>query len=256
LEYLFCDPVAFCPHPDGKYFLAHKSVEKTCAEIARYNERDAKKYAEYTDFWQRALGAMVPMFNAPPKSIIDIAGNYDIAKLKDLFSVIGSPDKTLDFIRTMLNSAEDILNEWFDEEFIKAPLARLASELGAPPSQKTLAVGAIMLAMRHNPGMARPRGGTGALVQALLNLVKSYSGVVLTDQHVEKILVDDGRAVGVRVAGGTEYRATKGVISNIDAKRLFLHLMDDSDVDAADPNLRERLERKIVNNNETSLKID
>ena len=256
LEYLFCDPVAFCPHPDGKYFLAHKSVEKTCAEIARYNERDAKKYAEYTDFWQRALGAMVPMFNAPPKSIIDILGNYDISKIKDLLSVIGSPDKTLDFIRTMLTSAEDILNEWFDEEFIKAPLARFASELGAPPSQKTLAVGAIMLAMRHNPGMARPRGGTGALVQALLSVVKSYSGVVLTDQHVEKILVDDGRAVGVRVAGGTEYRATKGVISNIDAKRLFLHLMDSSDVDSADPDLRPRLERKIVNNNETILKID
>ena len=256
LEYLFCDPVAFCPHPDGKYFLAHKSVEKTCAEIARYNERDAKKYAEYTDFWQRALGAMVPMFNAPPKSLIDIAGNYDISKIKDLLSVIGSPDKTLDFIRTMLTSAEDLLNEWFDEEFIKAPLARFAAELGAPPSQKTLAVGAIMLAMRHNPGMARPRGGTGALVQALLSVVKSYSGVVLTDQHVEKILVDDGRAVGVRVANGTEYRATKGVISNIDAKRLFLHLMDSSDVDSADPDLRERLERKIVNNNETILKID
>ncbi|MEK0189727.1 NAD(P)/FAD-dependent oxidoreductase, partial [Microcoleus anatoxicus PTRS2] len=97
--------------------------------------------------------------------------------------------------------------------------------------------------------------GTGALVQALLNLVKSYGGVVLTDRHVEKILVDDGRAAGVRVVGGTEYRAKKGVISNIDAKRLFL-LIDDSDVDAADPNLRERLERKIVNNNESILKID
>jgi len=255
LEYLECDPVVFCPHPDGKYFLAHKSLEKTCAEIARYNERDAKKYAEYTDYWQRALNAMIPMFNAPPKSIIDIAGNYNIAKLKDLFSVIGSPDKTLDFVRTMMTSAEELLNEWFDEEFLKAPLARLSAELGAPPSQKTIAIGAIMMAMRHNPGMSRPRGGTGALVQALLNLVKSYGGVVLTDQHVEKILVDDGRAVGVRVAGGTEYRATKGVISNIDAKRLFL-LIDDSDLDAADPNLRERLERKIVNNNESILKID
>lgn len=79
---------------------------------------------------------MIPMFNAPPKSVVDIAGNYDIKKLKDLFSVIGSPDKTLDFFRTMLTSAEDLLSEWFDQEFLKAPLARLASELGAPPSQK------------------------------------------------------------------------------------------------------------------------
>ncbi len=256
LEYLECDPVVFCPHPDGKYFLGYKSLEKTCAEIARYSDRDAKKYAEYTDYWQRAIGAMIPMFNAPPKSVIDIVGNYDIKKLKDLFSVIGAPSKTLDFIRTMLTSAEDILNEWFDSEFLKAPLARLASELGAPPSQKTIAIGAIMMAMRHNPGMARPRGGTGALVQALVSLVKSKGGVILTDQHVEKILIDDGRAVGVRVADGKEYRANKAVISNIDAKRVFLQLIEKSDIDAANPNLRERLERRIVNNNETILKID
>ena len=256
LEYLECDPVVFCPHPDGKYFLGHKSLEKTCAEIARYSDRDAKKYKEYTEFWQRVLGAMIPIFNAPPKSIIDIAGNYDIKKLKDLFSVIGSPAKTLDFIRTMLSSGEDVLNEWFDSEFLKAPLARLCAELGAPPSQKTNAVGAIMMAMRHDPGMSRPRGGTGALVQALLKLVKSKGGVVLTDQHVEKVLIDNGRAVGVRVVGGVEYRANKGVISNIDAQRVFLHLIDESDVNSADPNLRERLDRRIVNNNETILKID
>ncbi|MBW4479187.1 MAG: NAD(P)/FAD-dependent oxidoreductase [Tolypothrix brevis GSE-NOS-MK-07-07A] len=256
LEYLECDPVTFCPHPDGKYFLGHKSLEKTCVEIARYSDRDAKKYAEYTKYWQHALGAMIPMFNAPPKSILDILGNYDIAKLKDLFSVIGSPSKTLDFVRTMLGSAEDLLNEWFDSEFLKAPLARLAAELGAPPSQKTIAIGAIMMAMRHDPGMARPRGGTGALVQALVNLVTSKGGVILTDQHVDKVMIDDKKAVGVRVAGGKEYRAKYGVISNIDAKRLFLQMTDKSDIDAVDPDLWERLERRIVNNNETILKID
>lgn len=256
LEYLYCDPVVFCPHPDGKYFLAHQSIEKTCAEIERFSSRDAKKYAEFTAYWQRAIGAMIPMFNAPPKSVLDIIGNYDIKKVQDLFAMIGSPNKTLDFVRTMLTSAEDIVNEWFDSEFLKAPIARLASELGAPPSQKMLGVGMMMMAMRHNPGMARPRGGTGALVQALLNLVKSLGGHILTDQHVEKVLVDDGRAVGVRTANGKEYRATKGVISNIDARRVLLQLIDPADVDAADPELRERIDRRIVNNNETILKID
>lgn len=256
LEYLFCDPVVFCPHPDGKYFLGHRSVEKTCAEIARYSPRDAERYAQFTQYWQQVLNAMSPMFNAPPKSIIDIAGNYDLKKIRDLVSVVGSPIKTLDLIRTMLNSAEDVVNEWFDSEFLKAPLARLAAELGAPPSQKMLGIGMIMMAMRHNPGMARPKGGTGALVQALLNLVKALGGVILTDQQVKQVLVDDGRAVGVRTANGKEYRATKGVISNIDAQRVFLHLLNPAEVDAADPTLREHLERRIVNNNETILKID
>ncbi len=256
LEYLFCDPVVFCPHPDGKYFLAHKSVEKTCAEIARFSKRDARKYQEFIEGWQRILRSIIPMFNAPPKSVMDIATNYDISKIKDLFSILGPPNQTLDLVRTFLNSAEDNLNEWFDSEFLKAPLARLASELGAPPSQKTLAIGAIMMAMRHSPGMARPKGGTGALVAALLSLVRSLGGKVLTDQDVDKVLVDDGKAVGVRIGSGTEYRANKGVISNIDAKRLFLQMIDKKDVDDADPELRERLARRIVNNNETILKID
>lgn len=128
--------------------------------------------------------------------------------------------------------------------------------MSTPTSQKTGAIGGIMTAMRHYPGVARPKGGTGALTQALLNLVQSLGGVILTEQQVERVLVDEGRAVGVRVRGGREYRANRGVISNIDAKRLFLHLMEPSDVDAAARQLRDRLERRIVNNNESILKID
>lgn len=256
LEYLYCDPVVFCPHPDGTYFLAHQSVEKTCAGIAHYSDRDARKYAEFVDLWQRTINAMTPMFNAPPKSIIDIAGNYDFKKVKDFLSVVGSTNKALDFIRTMLSSAEDILHEYFDTETVKAPLARLAAEMGVPPSQKNLAIGAMMMAMRHHPGMARPKGGTGALTAALVRLVQSLGGEILTEQSVKQILINDGRAVGVRVASGQEYRSQHGVISNIDARRVFLQLVDEKDIDSADEHLRERLDRRIVNNNETILKID
>ncbi|NEU73447.1 NAD(P)/FAD-dependent oxidoreductase [Hassallia byssoidea VB512170] len=256
LEYLECDPVAFCPHPDGKYFLAHKSVEKTCAEIARYSERDAQKYAEYTEFWQRFIKAVRPFFSAAPKSIVDIVGSYGLKNLPDLFSILGGTNTTLDLIRTLLGSPIDNINEYFDSEFVKAPLARLSAELSSPPSQKAMSFGAMMMALRHNPGMARPRGGTGALTKALVKCVTSKGGVILTDQKVEKVLVDNGKAVGVRVAGGKEYRANKGVISSLDAKRLFLQHIDPGDVDTADANLRERLDRRIVNNNETILKID
>ncbi|MBD2459570.1 NAD(P)/FAD-dependent oxidoreductase [Oscillatoria sp. FACHB-1407] len=256
LEYLFCDPVVFCPHPDGKYFFAHRSVEKTCAEIERYSPRDARKYAEFIDFWQRVIGMLTPMFNAPPKSLVDMAGNYDISKLKDLFSLMGSANKTLDFVRSMFTSPMDIIDEYFDSEFLKAPLARLAAELSTPPSQKNMAVGSIMMALRHNPGMARPKGGTGALVEALVRCVQALGGVIRTEQPVQRVLVDEGRVVGVRLTNGQEYRATAGVISSLDAQRLFLQLMDEDDVDTADAHLRERVARRITNHNEAILKID
>lgn len=256
LEYLFCDPVVFCPHLDGKYFLARRSVEQTCAEIARYSPRDAAKYAEFTDFWQRVIGMLTPIFNAPPKSIVDMAGNYDISKIKDMMSLMGSGDKTLDLIRTMLSSPLDVINEYFDSEFLKAPLARLSAELSTPPSQKNMAVGSIMMSLRHNPGMARPKGGTGALTQALVRCVQDLGGEIRTDQQVQRVLIDDGKAVGVRLTNGQEYRSTMGVISSLDAQRLFLQLIDERDVDAADAELRERVSRRIANHNEAILKID
>jgi beta-carotene ketolase (CrtO type) len=256
LEYLFCDPVVFCPHPDGKYFLAHRSVEQTCAEIARYSLRDAEKYAEFNDFWQRVIGMLTPLFNAPPKSLVDMAGNYDSAKLKDLFSLMGSANKTLDFVRSMFTSPMDMIEEYFDSEFLKAPLARLAAELSTPPSQKNMAVGSIMMALRHDPGMARPKGGTGALVESIVRCVQDLGGDIRTEKQVQKVLVDDGRAVGVRLTNGQEQRAKVGVVSSLDAQRLFLQLMDEGDIAAADPNLRERVARRIINHNEAILKID
>jgi beta-carotene ketolase (CrtO type) len=256
LNYLYCDPVVFCPHPDGRYFLGNRSVEQTCANIAQYNPQEAERYRQFIHYWHQVVNALVPIFNAPPKSIIDIVRNYDFDALKDVLDVVGTPNKALDFVRTMLTSAEDLLDEWFTEPWLKAPLARIASELGIAPSQKNLAIGAMMMSLRHNPGMARPQGGTGALIDALLKRIWNDGGVVLTDQAVERVLVDNGKAIGVRTKGGQEYRARRGVISNIDAKRLFLDLVDAADVDAADANLRQRLDKRIINNNESLLKID
>jgi beta-carotene ketolase (CrtO type) len=253
LEYLFCDPVVFCPHPDGKFFLAHRSIEKTCAEIARYSPRDARKYAEFVDFWQRVVSMLIPAFNSPPKSLTTIAGNFDFEKLKDMLSLFGPPDQTIDLIRSIFTSPLDIINEYFDSEFLKAPLARLAGELSTPPSQKNMAFGSMMMTMRHHPGMARPKGGTGALTAALVRCVQDLGGHIFTDQPVERVLVDDNQAVGVRSTTGKEYRAKHGVISSLDAQRLFLQLMDATDVDAQ---LRERVDRRITNHNEAILKID
>jgi beta-carotene ketolase (CrtO type) len=254
LEYLRCDPVAFCPHPDGKYFLAHQSIEQTCAEIARYSDRDARRYAEYTEYWQRLVNAIAPMFNAPPTALLDITSNFEKENFKDLFALAGSPHKALDFVRTMLTSPVDVINEWFETEIVKAPLARLAAEIGAPPSQKGLAIGAMMMSMRHHPGMSRPKGGTGALTQALVKLVTSLGGKILTDCAVKEVLIDDsGQAVGVRAQNGQEYGAKRGIVSNIDVRRLLLQLVDPQ---AVESQLRDRVEHKIVNSNEAILKID
>ena len=256
LEYLFCDPTVFCPHPNGQYFLAHRSLAQTCAEIARYSPRDAEKYGEFIRYWSVLMEAIQPLFNVPPQAILEILGSYDRRRLQQIWAIAGSKNKALDFIRTMISSPEDLLNEWFDSEIVKAPLARLAAEIGAPPSQKGITAGMMMMAMRHDPGMARPKGGTGALTNALVKLVQAKGGTILTDQTVKRVLVEKGTAIAVEVANGKIFKAAKGIISNLDARRLFLQLVEPGAIAEADPHLRERVERRLINNNETILKID
>ena len=256
LEYLFCDPTVFCPHPNGQYFLAHRSLAQTCAEIARYSPRDAEKYGEFIRYWSVLMEAIQPLFNVPPQAILEILGSYDRRRLQQIWAIAGSKNKALDFIRTMISSPEDLLNEWFDSEIVKAPLARLAAEIGAPPSQKGITAGMMMMAMRHDPGMARPKGGTGALTNALVKLVQEKGGTILTDQTVKRVLVEKGTAIAVEVANGKIFKAAKGIISNLDARRLFLQLVEPGAIAEADPHLRERVERRLINNNETILKID
>lgn len=256
LEYLFCDPTVFCPHPNGQYFLAHRSLAQTCAEIARYSPRDAEKYGEFIRYWSVLMEAIQPLFNVPPQAILEILGSYDRRRLQQIWAIAGSKNKALDFIRTMISSPEDLLNEWFDSEIVKAPLARLAAEIGAPPSQKGITAGMMMMAMRHDPGMARPKGGTGALTNALVKLVQAKGGTILTDQTVKRVLVEKGTAIAVEVADGKIFKVAKGIISNLDARRLFLQLVEPGAIAAADPHLRERVERRLINNNETILKID
>jgi beta-carotene ketolase (CrtO type) len=253
LEYLTCDPHTFCPHLDGKYFLAHQSLEKTHNEIARYSERDAAKYVEFIQYWAQLMSAIAPWFNAPPQAILQLAKNYRRSNLESIFKIAGSKNKALNFIRNMITSPEDLLQEWFDTEIVKAPLARLAAEIGAPPSQKGITAGLMMLAMRHHPGMARPKGGTGALTAALVKLVTAKGGKIFTEQMVKEVIIDKEKAVGLKTCNGKEYKVNKGIISNIDARRLFLQLIEPSAIDLG---LRDKIERRIVNNNETILKID
>jgi phytoene dehydrogenase-like protein len=66
-----------------------------------------------------------------------------------------------------------------------------------------------------NRATAYPSGGNFSVAKAYIDAIKHYNGTVLTETPVEKILVEDGAAVGVRTEDGDEYRAPV-IISNAD----------------------------------------
>jgi len=115
-----------------------------------------------------------------------------------------------------------------ENEFVKNWLDMLCFLLQGLPAAGTMnAVMAYMLADWYRPGVTLdfPRGGSGAIVDALVRAVEKHRhGSVCVNCHVEEILVEDGRASGVKLRDGTVIKARKAVVSNADpyvTKRLL-----------------------------------
>lgn len=77
-----------------------------------------------------------------------------------------------------------------------------------------------------------PVGGSQRLADVLVEAIDARGGAVHLKSRVERILVEGGRAVGLKLADGRRIEA-KAVVSNADPKRTFLELLDRADLPAA-----------------------
>jgi len=77
--------------------------------------------------------------------------------------------------------------------------------------------------------MKRVRGGMGSLSEALHRSIEAKGGELRLGTPVERILVEGGRVVGVRLRGGEELRA-RVVISNLDKRATLLALAGDEHI--------------------------
>src|ERR1044071_2496990 len=69
------------------------------------------------------------------------------------------------------------------------------------------------------------KGGTGAISEASASAARAAGAEIRTNAEVLRVLVRQGRAVGVPLADGTELAAPV-VVSGLDPRRTFLELLD------------------------------
>lgn len=114
----------------------------------------------------------------------------------------------------------DVLNDVpVKDKFVRNWLDMLSFLLQGLPASGTLnTVMAYMLADWYRPGVVLdyPKGGSGAIVDALVRAVRKHGSTVSMNSHVDEILVENGKAVGVRLANGQIINANVAVVSNAD----------------------------------------
>jgi phytoene dehydrogenase-like protein len=116
----------------------------------------------------------------------------------------------------LTGSFDRILNGVIHDPFLRHWLDLLSFLLsGLPASGTSAAEMAFMFADWYRPGVKLdyPIGGSGALVNALVQGLEKYGGRLLLNAHVEQIVVENDRAVGVRLRNGQTLRG-RSIISN------------------------------------------
>jgi phytoene dehydrogenase-like protein len=99
-----------------------------------------------------------------------------------------------------------------------------------------------MIAGDEKPELAR--GGSHSIAQVLQRAYVQSGGQIRAVHHVEKILVEKGRAVGVRLRDGRAWNAKLGVVSNVDPYSTFIDMVGEA-------NLPKAFAEKI-----TAIKVD
>jgi len=119
---------------------------------------------------------------------------------------------------------------------LRAIISALWPYFGLPPSKLSAIYYGMPTYGYLRVGGYYPIGKSQKISDAFAGYIRSRGGQVLLRTRVERILVKDGTAHGVRTADGKEYKA-KVVVSNASAQETFRRLLEDGE------SLREYLTR-------------
>lgn len=129
-----------------------------------------------------------------------------------------------------------VLDGFVRDPLVKAILTAQAGDHGMAISRCPTVLHAAVVGHYFGGGYY-PRGGGRALPKAFIKALRRHGGELRVRAEVQRILTEGGRAIGVRLADGTEIRA-RSVISNADPHMTFGRLLPYGDVPSG---LRRRL---------------
>jgi phytoene dehydrogenase-like protein len=155
-----------------------------------------------------------------------------------MYAMLDQSAEGRELFAIMQKSKYEIINEWFEDERVRLHLLRIASENLVPPEEKATGIGVFFfLGFLEKHGLGVPVGGSGALTAALVRCIEDRGGTVIPSVDIDRVIVKDGRAVGVHATDGREFSARDAVIGAIHP-----HLLGDM-VAGLDPKLVEAARR-------------
>ncbi len=194
--------------------------EKTCAEIARFSEKDAQLWRqmwdlEQDDAFQRC---MMDMIFTPAE--VKMADASIIERQAELYPKMIEAGFEIDDL-LMKASHLRIAREWFDSPELQSCVLRFCVSSVIDITDAGQGAGSFLGMASTLPTIGFTRGGTHMAAHAVHQLLNQMGCDFHINKHVDKAIIENGKATGIRLSDGTEIKANKLVISTLSPWQLI-----------------------------------
>jgi all-trans-retinol 13,14-reductase len=133
-------------------------------------------------------------------------GYFAEKAVPSLIARIGGGMMRRKFVDYASRTTREVLEELTDNQTLVAVLSGQFFTYGLTPGESSFGVHAVV-AQHYFEGGYYPVGGASCIAATILPVIEARGGIVVTRADVEEIICERGRATGVRLADGNEFRA-------------------------------------------------
>ncbi|MBM3668512.1 MAG: NAD(P)/FAD-dependent oxidoreductase [Actinobacteria bacterium] len=203
----------FCSvFPDGTMLGVEADVERTVANLAAVAPEDVESWQRLTSYLGEVAPTLIGVLGAemPSRSLATT-----LWKARKKFGTTG----VLEIAKLALASTRAFTEENFRSPKTRALMASWGMHLDFAPDLSGGALFSFLETIGGQMfGMVIGQGGADSMINALVGVIEESGGRVVCNEQVTKIIVEGGRAVGVRTASGMEHRASRAVIANVNPR--------------------------------------
>jgi phytoene dehydrogenase-like protein len=225
----------FFPHDDG-YLKLGGGMARTQAEFARFSQKDADTFPRYEEALERVAEVLRDMaLKTPPNAGGGIRALLAAASQGKRLAGMDL-EAQRDVMDLFVKSARDFLEGWYENEFVQAAFGfdAVVGNYASPdtPGSAYVLLHHVFGEINGKKGMwGHSVGGMGAITQYMAEACTDMGVEISLEAPVAKVLVDGGKAVGVRLESGEEIAANT-VIANAGPALVFRQLVDRADLPA------------------------
>lgn len=202
-----CDPFYRIFNADGNKFDYNGDHEFVLNEIERWNPSDKQGY---TDF----IKSTKAIFQ---KGFVELA-DQPFLNLWDMIKVIP------DLLRLQSHrSVYNYISRFIKNDFLRRVFSFHPLLVGGNPFDTT-SIYAMIHYLEREWGVHYAMGGTGAIINAFTQLIEEQGGKIHLEAEVDEILIQNGKASGIRLKNGESYHADK-IVSNADVAFTYRHMI-------------------------------